>query len=150
MESNKKIKAKEEFSFVQIYVKYNYEVVHIENIYTFKNEQEPQLSISSKQTLSMSNLAKVWNKTSIPTCKKGTNHIDGMSVSNPLLHDISHFTMHPYDHVTSYDHRSIHLEIKLKKYFRKNHNIYQRIPQGIYHHHKQRKYNCIRIKYIRV
>lgn len=58
MESKKKIKAKEEFSFVQIYVKYNYEVVHIENVCTFKNEQEPQLSISSKQTLSMSNLAK--------------------------------------------------------------------------------------------
>ena len=67
-----------------------------------------------------------------------------------MLHDISHFAIHPYDHVTSYDHRSIHLEIKLKKHFRKKHNIYQRIPQGIYHHHKQRKYNFIRIKYIRV
>lgn len=50
-----------------------------------------------------------------------------MSVSNALLHDISHFAIHSYDHVTSYDHRSMHLEIKLKKYFRKN---TQHIPEN--------------------
>ena len=69
--------------------------------------------------------------TTIPTYKRGSKQIDTIMVSDNLLPHVRQQNMLAYDSVCLSDHRTMYIDIDIKKYIRMNIKINKHIPQGI-------------------